>query len=98
MDLPTKHAETATREMIDPEEAHLTPEQRELLRSLERSLEHRSVANTDLSGSSWKNCGWNAKQKTMRVVTGSEFERMINRLCRRFRPVDSEHPAARCRT
>ncbi len=39
MDMPTKHAETATREMIDPEEAHLTPEQRELLRSLERSLE-----------------------------------------------------------
>ncbi len=39
MDLPTKHAEPATREMIDPEEAHLTPEQRQLLRSLERSLE-----------------------------------------------------------
>ena len=41
MDTPIKPAEAMTDEAIDPEEAHLTPEQRELLRSFERAL-HQS--------------------------------------------------------
>lgn len=41
MDTPIKPVETITDEAIDPEEAHLTPEQRELLRSFERAL-HQS--------------------------------------------------------
>ena len=41
MDRPTMQAETMTEEAIDPEEARLNPEQRELLRSFERSL-HQS--------------------------------------------------------
>ncbi len=39
MDTPTKQKMAG--EAIDPEEAHLTPEQRELLRSFERAL-HQS--------------------------------------------------------
>ena len=39
MDTPIKPIETMADEAIDPEEAHLTPEQRELLRSFERGLE-----------------------------------------------------------
>ena len=41
MDKPTMQAETMTQEAIDPEEARLNPEQRELLRSFERAL-HQS--------------------------------------------------------
>ena len=49
METPTMQAEPMTQEAIDPEEARLNPEQRELLRSLERALdesergEYRSV-------------------------------------------------------
>ena len=41
MNTPTMQAEPVTKEAIDPEEAHLNPEQRELLRSFERAL-HQS--------------------------------------------------------
>ena len=41
MDRPTLQAEPMTLEAIDPEEARLNPEQRELLRSFERAL-HQS--------------------------------------------------------
>ena len=38
MDRPTMQAEPVTKEAIDPEEAHLNPEQRQLLRDFERAL------------------------------------------------------------
>ena len=39
MQTPIVQAEPMTVDAVDPKEAHLTPDQRELLRSLERGLE-----------------------------------------------------------